>query len=244
MATDKKISELPVATVPLSGTEKFEILQGGVNKQVDASDVGGGGGGTWGSITGTLSSQTDLQNALDAKAATTDVVGVQDLFIPASAMWPTITNGCATLAPTEMATSLANIQTLDFDQTTEEHAQFQIVLPRKWNNGTITFVAYWTATAGTPGQTVRWQMNGGAYSNDDPLTTAFGSFVAVDDTLIALNDVHVSPASAAVTLAGSPASADFIMLQVHRATASDDLAADAKLLGISIRLTTTSAVDA
>lgn len=42
MATDKKISELPAATVPLSGTEKFEILQGGVNKQVDASDVGGG----------------------------------------------------------------------------------------------------------------------------------------------------------------------------------------------------------
>ena len=28
---------------------------------------GGGGGATWGSITGTLSSQTDLQNALDAK---------------------------------------------------------------------------------------------------------------------------------------------------------------------------------
>jgi len=32
--------------------------------------VSGGGGGTWGSITGTLSNQTDLQNALDAKQAT------------------------------------------------------------------------------------------------------------------------------------------------------------------------------
>ena len=28
-----------------------------------------GGGGTWGSITGTLSSQTDLQAALDAKSS-------------------------------------------------------------------------------------------------------------------------------------------------------------------------------
>src|SRR6185436_8507304 len=28
---------------------------------------GGGGGGTWGLITGTLSNQTDLQNALNAK---------------------------------------------------------------------------------------------------------------------------------------------------------------------------------
>ena len=34
------------------------------------SEVTGGGGGTWGSITGTLSDQTDLQNALNAKADT------------------------------------------------------------------------------------------------------------------------------------------------------------------------------
>lgn len=44
MATDKRISELPVATTPLAGTEKAEILQGGVNKQVDVSELGGGSG--------------------------------------------------------------------------------------------------------------------------------------------------------------------------------------------------------
>ena len=39
-------------------------------------DIGGGGGGSvaWGSITGTLSAQTDLQAALDAKAANRDAV--------------------------------------------------------------------------------------------------------------------------------------------------------------------------
>ena len=43
--------------------------------------ITGGGGGTWGTITGTLSNQTDLQNALDAKlslaswyATTTDAL--------------------------------------------------------------------------------------------------------------------------------------------------------------------------
>lgn len=36
--------------------------------------ISGGGDATWGSITGTLSSQTDLQNALNAKAGT-DVTG-------------------------------------------------------------------------------------------------------------------------------------------------------------------------
>lgn len=69
---DLKISELPVATAP-AGTELIEIVQGGVNKQTTAQDIAdlGGGGGTWGSITGTLSAQTDLQSALDAKVPTT-----------------------------------------------------------------------------------------------------------------------------------------------------------------------------
>lgn len=229
---DAKISELPVATTPLAGTEKAEIVQGGVNKQVDVSNIGG------------VSSVNGETGAVTGFTKTTDVVGIQDLFIPASAMWPTITNGCATLAQTEIATSLANIQTLDFDQTTEEHAQFQIVFPRKWNIGAITFVAYWTAAAGTPGQTVRWQMNGCAYSNDDPLTGTFGSSNAVDDTLIATNDLHVTSESANLTLGGTPASADFLMLQVHRGVASDDLAADAKLLGVRVSITTSAAKDA
>lgn len=73
---NRKITELPAATLPITTGVKFEAVQGGVNVQVDADDMpgsGGGGGGTWGSITGTLSSQTDLQSALDAKAATTYV---------------------------------------------------------------------------------------------------------------------------------------------------------------------------
>ena len=37
--------------------------------------IGGSGGGTWGSITGTLSSQTDLQSALDAKIMTAVCAG-------------------------------------------------------------------------------------------------------------------------------------------------------------------------
>ncbi len=40
---NKKITELPDATLPLAGTEKLEIVQGGVNKKVSASDLGGTG---------------------------------------------------------------------------------------------------------------------------------------------------------------------------------------------------------
>lgn len=60
-----------------AGTELGIAQQGATSGQVlkwngttwaPAADNTGGGGGTWGSITGTLSDQTDLQSALNAKA--------------------------------------------------------------------------------------------------------------------------------------------------------------------------------
>jgi len=74
---DKKISELTGAGT-LTGTEEVPIVQSGVTVKTttqDIADLGGGGGGTWGSITGTLSSQTDLQNALDAKLTKFEKLG-------------------------------------------------------------------------------------------------------------------------------------------------------------------------
>lgn len=92
MATDKKISELPAATVPLSGTEKLEILQGGVNKQVDASDVGGGASGSYLPLTLTANEEVtgdfDLQlgtsanhlNSLSIYTETSMLIHAQDAF--------------------------------------------------------------------------------------------------------------------------------------------------------------------
>lgn len=180
--------------------------------------------------------------ALAGKAVPTDFIGVQDLFIPASAMWPRFTGGCAAIAKSELATSVLNIQTLDFDQTTQEFAQFTVVLPRKWNNGTVTATFYWTAAAGAGD--VQWGIKGVAYSNDDSLTSAFGSAQTVDDTLLALNDLHITTATAAITLGGSPASSDFLGFEISRNPAADTLTGDAKLLGISLRLTTTAGKDA
>lgn len=168
-------------------------------------------------------------------------VGSQDLFIGAAAMWPTTTGGCAAIAQTELATSLVNIQSLDFDQTTEEKCQVTISLPRNWNNGTITAKFYWTAASGAGD--VIWGIKGGAYSNDDALTVAMGTEIETTDTLIAANDLHISSASAAVTLAGTPADADFLAIQIARkaAAAGDTLTADAKLLGVVITITTDAA---
>lgn len=167
------------------------------------------------------------------------LVGVQDLYVPAVAMWPRITSGCAAITKTEMSTSLVNIQTLDFDQTSSEYAQFTISLPKNWNNGTVTATFYWTASSGSG--TVTWGIQGGAYSDDDALTVALGTAQTVTDTLLATNDLHVTSATSAITLAGSPADADFLAFQIYRDVA-DSLSGDAKLLGVVIQLTTDAAI--
>jgi hypothetical protein len=66
---NKKISELTAAGA-LTGAELIEAVQGGVNVKTTAQDIAdlGGGGGTWGSITGTLSTQTDLQAEFNLKS--------------------------------------------------------------------------------------------------------------------------------------------------------------------------------
>lgn len=189
-------------------------------------------------VTGTGVNNTDPTNPI------VNIAGAQDLYIPVVAMWPRITAGSAGLAATEMTTSLLNIQTLDFDQTIEEFVQFTIVLPRNWNNGTVTAKFYWTAASGTGG--VAWKIAGGAYSDDDSLTTAFGTAQSITDTLIAANDLHVTSYTSAITIAGTPQDSDFIAFQISRdvAHASDTLTADAKLLGIVLTLTTDSATAA
>lgn len=94
-----KISALSSATTPLAGTEVVPIVQGGVTKKVAVSNLGGGGSAVWGGITGTLSSQTDLQTALNAKQATltsgtniktingVSVLGSGDLTVGGASAW-------------------------------------------------------------------------------------------------------------------------------------------------------------
>lgn len=66
------ISSAPSLSNTGSGRIYFDTAAGKLKCSEDGgaySDCVGGGGGTWGSITGTLSDQTDLQSALSAKVS-------------------------------------------------------------------------------------------------------------------------------------------------------------------------------
>jgi len=79
--------------------------------------------------------------------AVANVFGAQTIWIPAAAMRPTSSNGCAGITDVETTSGRPDLQVLDFDNGSDEHAQFQIGFPKSWNEGTITFRVFWTSTA-------------------------------------------------------------------------------------------------
>ena len=108
------------------------------------------GGLTLGS-TALTSNATEL-NQLDGKVAKT--AGKETIWIPANSMYPNTTNGCASITQVELSNG-PEFKVLDFDASSDENAQFAIAFPKSWNEGTVTFQAYFTVT-GTNTGTVAW----------------------------------------------------------------------------------------
>jgi len=185
--------------------------------------------------TGTLKSGT----------AAVKIAGKETIWVPAVAMYPTTTNGCADLAQTELTAGQPELKSLDFDASSDEFAQFAVAFPKSWNEGTVTFQAFFTANTTNTG-TTSWKVAGVAIADDGAIDTGFGS--AVGPTAKAMsgtaNDLAVTAESGAITIAGSPAAGEEVFFNIFRDVSADDLSADAKLLGIKLFFTTDAANDA
>ena len=177
-------------------------------------------------------------------SAAVKVAGKETIWIPAAAMYPESTNGCASLAQVELSNG-PELKALDFDKSSDEHAQFTIAFPKSWNKGTVTFQAFFTATSTDTGTTA-WGLSGVSLSDNGDLNTAFGTTVVATAKAHSgtSNDLDVTAESGDVTIAGSPAAGDLCIFQVLRDVSADDLDADARLLGIKLFFTTDAANDA
>lgn len=179
---------------------------------------------------------------LDAVATSGAVLrGTHTIPVLAAAMTTRTTSGAAS-GTTESTTNKVMLRTLDFDQSTDEFAQICIPMPKSWNEGTITVQFIWTAT--TTGNVV-WGCQGVALSDDDVIDAAFGTAQTVTDGVTAANDLMESAFTSAITIAGTPAAEDLVVLQFYRDAdnGSDTLAADAKLIGVRIKYTVNAGDD-
>lgn len=172
-------------------------------------------------------------------------IGKHTLWIPAGAMISRTTNGAAA-GTVETTTNKVVLKTLDFDPSADEYAQFSVLMPKSWNEGTVTFRPVWSHASTTTNFGVAWFCQGLALSDDDAADAAFGTAQSSVDTGGTTNDIYVGPESSAITIGGSPAEGDLVVFQIYRhpADAGDTLAVDARLHGIHVYMTTNAATDA
>ena len=240
--------------IKIAGADDFQFTANTFTAQSGSSIVVPDGGLTFGStaitstgaelniLDGVTSTATEL-NKLDG-VGTLKEAGKETIYIPAAAMYPNSTNGCADLDQTELSNG-PELKSLDFDKDSDEFAQFTVAFPKSWNEGTITFQVFFTADSTNTGTTA-WGLSGVALADNDSCNTAFGTQVVATAKAHSgtANDLDVTAESGAVTIAGSPGVDEQVFFQISRDVSADDLTADAKLLGVKLFFTTDAANDA
>ena len=171
-------------------------------------------------------------------------VGKETIYVPATAMYPTTTSGCAALTQVEGTAGRPELKCLDFDPSSDENAQFTVAFPKSWNAGAITFRAFFTVS-GTNTGTVKWELAGVSLADDGVIASAFGT--AIGPTAKAHSgtsgDINITAESGAVTISGA-GDDELTFFNVQRDTDDDNQTGDARLLGIQIFYTTDAATDA
>jgi hypothetical protein len=171
--------------------------------------------------------------------------GLHTITIPATAMLRAITNGPSS-AQVESASNDINYKVLDFDASTDEYAHFNILMPKGWNEGTVSFQVTWTTTA-TDTDGVAWGLQAVAISDNESIDASWGTAVVVtDNAQSAAGEALVTSISSAVTVGGSPAEGDIVFFRIFRdvSDGNDDMTEDARLISIKILYTVNAATDA
>lgn len=170
--------------------------------------------------------------------------GKHTVGVPAVAMTSRSSSG-ATSGSTQTSSNKVMVQTLDYDHSSAEYAQFAFPVPKGANLGSgLTYQLDWLhgSTSGSAG--VVWAVQAAMIGNGDAIDASFGSARSVTDTGGTKDTLYRTAESSAVPITGS--ASDTCVVQVYRnATASaDTLGIDAKLLMVRIYVTYNEGSDA
>jgi hypothetical protein len=143
-----------------------------------------GGGGTWGSITGTLSSQTDLNTALSSKAPlasptfTGTVSGITKAMVGLGNVPNTDATSRANHTGTQLASTISDFTTAAQAATVSSYLSASTVLPV---NTTATSNQFFTAYDSSTGAFTKVQPSFGSLSGSPTITQLNGAFTGTCD---------------------------------------------------------------
>ena len=180
---------------------------------------------------------------LKSGTAAVKVAGKETMWVPATAMYGETTNG-AELAQTVLSAGNPELKAFAFDTSTAEAVQFNVSFPESWNESTVTFQTFWSASSTDTG-TGGFTLAGCSVASDVDYDLAFGTAVA--NTSLAASgtqdDLMINVESGAVTIA-SVADDTNTIFRLVRDTGTDTNTGDLRLVGAKIFYTTDAANDA
>lgn len=184
-----------------------------------------------------IKDDTGTETDLTSAGGLTSRTGVvRQVFVAAGSMIGRLTNGAEVLKY-ETAGNIV-YDGAAFDPATDEYLGFWVNFGKAWDAGTVKVKLGWTAVSGSG--TVEFEVSARAYADSDVIDTAPGTAVAVTDTMLTHGDEHITPASSAITIAGTPAAGEPVFFQIMRDTSADTLAVDAVLKWALIEYTESS----
>ena len=133
-----------------------------------------------------------------------------------------------------------------FPTGSDAFVNFSVVMPEQWDGGTLKAKFYWKSSNTDTGD-VQWKIASVAHADSGALDTAFGTAVAVGTDDVGLgtdNDLHITAATAAMTVAGTPAEGELVIFQIMRDVSGDNYNADAHLMGVLIQYRETATASA
>lgn len=212
---------IPVGAVLPAGSSAGQVLKWNGTAWVAGTDETGGGGGT-------------------------TTAGRMMIPVMAGSMQPSASGGSASLVNVATSANQPDLLSLNFNQNTQQHAQFSIPFPKRWNKGTITARFRWSHASTTPNYGVVWGIQAVAVGDDEAINQSYGTAVEVTDTGGTALRLYVSSETSAMTVAGTPVDGDTVFFRVYRkaADAADTLAIVARLHAVDLFITTNAENDA
>lgn len=232
---------------------RFKDPDATVESSPDVIEPDSGGTGCWKLLASQNANWDDMRTFLAATTLSEALAALSlqydHIWIPATAMTPTTTSGGEQTSSEEWddATNDNMRNYIAFDTGADEYACFDLVMPSAWDRSTIKFKPYWTGGTGcSSGETGCFALQGAAVGDNEDLDTNQGTAQTSTDTLQDDDNdkLHIGPASAAITIANSPALGDKIHFKIYRDVSGDNAAGDILLFGIVMEIKYTNEVSA
>jgi hypothetical protein len=224
-------SENQVEFVP---TSSFSQSDFGAKQFTQLTDVPSTYSGKSGFLLAVSSSENQVEFVPTASLTGFFPIGIQDIYVSSDEMYPTFVSGCANLTTTYIPP--VSVRTLDFDSATEENAQYAFSLPRNWDKSPIQTKLYWTVSGSQSGSVV-WGISAASYTNESSLTGSLSTEYVVSSSISSSTNINITPYTNYISPSGSIETGSLIIINIARkaANANDNLNADAKLVGMSIK---------